>query len=66
MAFSGSERLLIKKSDDKRKFGLQFAIATGVCLVLFILFNVWIALRNRKRYGPARQEFDAEFRNDGR
>lgn len=51
LAYGGSEKLLIGSSKDKQFFGLHFLIALGVCLILFILFNICIAVRNKKRYG---------------
>ena len=56
LAYTGSEKLLIGKKNDKKHFGLHFVIALAICLVLFIVFNIGIAVRNKKRYGGGGEE----------
>ncbi len=51
VGYSGSERLLVGKPKDKREAGLNFVLALAICVILFILFNIFICLRNKKRYG---------------
>ena len=63
LAYSGSERLLIGNSKDKKSFGMHFLIALGICLVLFILSNIGIAVRNKKRYGGGEEDKPREYAN---